>query len=155
MIGSIKGKLLAKHSPQVLVEVSGISYEIELSTATFVAQPELGSEIFLYPHFQVRADAPNLFAFSACDALVKIPGVGKKTADRLVIEMRDRLITSEDGMIESIDITEKNNAKSEAFDALIALGYKTAQVKKLMSSVKGDDLTASDIIRQALKRAND
>lgn len=196
MIGSIKGKLLAKHSPQVLVEASGIGYEIELSTATFVAQPEIGSEIFLYTHFQVREDAQTLFGFSDIDdrqffrnllkingvgaklalailssmtisifeqyvrmedsdALVKIPGVGKKTADRLVIEMRDRLITSEDGVIESVDITEKNNAKSEAFDALIALGYKMAQVKKLMSSVKGDDLTASDIIRQALKRAND
>ena len=196
MIGSIKGKLLAKHSPQVLVEASGIGYEIELSTATFAAQPEIGSEIFLYTHFQVREDAQTLFGFSDIDdrqffrnllkingvgaklalailssmtisifeqyvrmedsdALVKIPGVGKKTADRLVIEMRDRLITSEDGVIESVDITEKNNAKSEAFDALIALGYKTAQVKKLMSYVKGDDLTASDIIRQALKRAND
>lgn len=196
MIGSIKGKLLAKHAPQVLIEAFGVGYEIELPTTNFAVQPEIGDEVFLYTHLQVREDAQTLYGFidiydrqffrnllkingvgaklalailssmtvstfeeyvraEDSDALVKIPGVGKKTAERLVIEMRDRLITSEVTLIDNANHAVRDNPINEAFDALIALGYKSAQVKKLMTSIKGTDLSASDIIRQALKRVND
>ena len=69
--------------------------------------------------------------------------------------MRDRLITSEVTLIDNANHAVRDNPINEAFDALIALGYKSAQVKKLMTSIKGTDLSASDIIRQALKRVND
>ena len=196
MIGSLKGKILIKQAPQVLVETYGIGYEIEVPLNTFIEMPGMGEEIFLYTHLQVREDAHTLFGFSNLNdrhlfrmllkisgvgaklalailsamsvsdfercvrtedsnSLVKIPGVGKKTAERLVIEMRDRLT----GIIDNSSLSHQeigaNNAREEAFDALLALGYKASEIKKLMASIQIDDSTASDIIRRALKKVTD
>ena len=86
--------------------------------------------------------------------LVKIPGVGKKTAERLIIEMRDRLVTddlSSGGVVTPIG--SASDPRGEAFDALVALGYKPAEVKKLLSAVDKDVESAEDIIRSALRTA--
>jgi len=196
MIGSLKGKILIKHVPQVLVETYGIGYEIEVPLNTFIEMPGIGEEIFLYTHLQVREDAHTLFGFSSLNdrhlfrmllkisgvgaklalailsamsvsdfercvrtedsnSLVKIPGVGKKTAERLVIEMRDRLTDIIDNSSLSHQEIGTNNAREEAFDALLALGYKASEIKKLMASIQNDDSTASDIIRRALKKVTD
>ena len=85
--------------------------------------------------------------------LTKIPGVGKKTAERLIIEMRDRVLDkggSDDGTATRRHGMQPD-ARAEAFDALIALGYKPPEVKRLMSSLSADDLSAEDIIRGALQ----
>ena len=196
MIGSLKGKILIKQVPQVLVETYGIGYEIEVPLNTFIEMPGIGEEIFLYTHLQVREDAHTLFGFSSLNdrhlfrmllkisgvgaklalailsamsvsdfercvrtedsnSLVKIPGVGKKTAERLVIEMRDRLTDIIDNSSLSHQEIGTNNAREEAFDALLALGYKASEIKKLMASIQNDDSTASDIIRRALKKVTD
>jgi len=196
MIGSLKGKILIKQVPQVLVETYGIGYEIEVPLNTFIEMPGIGEEIFLYTHLQVREDAHTLFGFSSLNdrhlfrmllkisgvgaklalailsamsvsdfercvrtedsnSLVKIPGVGKKTAERLVIEMRDRLTDIIDNSSLSHQEIGANNAREEAFDALLALGYKASEIKKLMASIQNDDSTASDIIRRALKKVTD
>jgi Holliday junction DNA helicase RuvA len=88
-------------------------------------------------------------------SLVKIPGVGKKTAERLVIEMRDRLTDLMDSPSLGPGTINTNSSREEAFDALMALGYKAAEIKKLMASIKNDDLTASEMIRHALKKVTD
>ena len=88
-------------------------------------------------------------------SLVKIPGVGKKTAERLVIEMRDRLIDLVDSPSTGHQKINANSAREEAFDALLALGYKAPEIKKLMTSIKDDDLTVSQMIRHALKKVVD
>ena len=196
MIGSLKGKILIKQAPQVLIETYGIGYEIELPANTFIEMPKIGEEIFLYTHLQVRENEHTLFGFSNLNdrylfrmllkisgvgaklalailsamsvsdfercvrtedsnTLVKIPGVGKKTAERLVIEMRDRLTDIIDNPSLCHQKVGANNAREEAFDALLSLGYKAAEVKKLMMSIQNDDATASDIIRQALKKVTD
>ena len=64
MIGSIKGKILIKQSPQVLIEVNGIGYEVEVPSTTFIEMPALDQDIFLYTHLQVREDAHTLFGLS-------------------------------------------------------------------------------------------
>ena len=193
MIGSIKGVILLKQAPQVLVDCNGIGYEIETPMTTFVELPEIGSQISFFTHLQVRDDAHIIYGFidlderslfkallkvngvgaklalailsaitvhdferyvttEDSDALVKIPGVGKKTAERLVIEMRDRLIDITNAASMEPNKIKPNNAKEEAFDALLALGYKLSEVKKIMSSIKVDNEKPEDIIRKALKR---
>ena len=84
---------------------------------------------------------------------MRIPGVGKKTADRLVIEMRDKLIDVE-GHAGIEKETESNNARKEAFDALLALGYKLSEVKKIMANIKSDNKKVDEILRIALKQAD-
>lgn len=86
--------------------------------------------------------------------LVKIPGVGKKTAERLIIEMRDRLdVSSESDSLPGPAAGATNDARGEAFEALVALGYKPAEVKRLVAGIDGENLSAEDIIRGALKQA--
>ena len=84
--------------------------------------------------------------------LVKIPGVGKKTAERLIIEMRDKIDKSAIGP-GAQKIAVDSSPRSEAVDALMALGYKAGEVNKLISSMDVDGQTAEDIIRQALRQA--
>jgi Holliday junction DNA helicase RuvA len=84
--------------------------------------------------------------------LVKIPGVGKKTAERLIIEMRDK-IEKTMGAPDASRVTVAASPRSEAVDALLALGYKAGEVNKLIASLDTDGQSAEDIIRQALKQA--
>ena len=83
-------------------------------------------------------------------ALSKIPGIGKKTAERLVIEMRDRI---EPGVGNVVRIDVEKGARAEAIDALVALGYKPAEVNRLMAKLETDGRSAEDIIRSALRQA--
>jgi len=85
--------------------------------------------------------------------LVKIPGVGRKTAERLIIEMRDRLAKSPAAQPGAATHAVANDARSEAFDALVTLGYKPAEVKRLLGNMQTDTLSAEDIIRHALRKA--
>ncbi|MDJ0939622.1 MAG: Holliday junction branch migration protein RuvA [Woeseiaceae bacterium] len=97
------------------------------------------------------ADFNRCIEYEDTTALAKIPGIGKKTAERLVIEMRDRIDKTVGG--EAVRVTVEQGAKAEAVDALIALGYKPAEVNKLVSALETDGKTAEDIIRLALRRA--
>ena len=97
------------------------------------------------------ADFNRCIEYEDTTALSKIPGIGKKTAERLVVELRDRL----DGAATSqpVSVSVDKGAKAEAVDALIALGYRPAEVNKLVSALDTDGLSAEDIIRAALKQA--
>ena len=83
--------------------------------------------------------------------LVKIPGVGKKTAERLIIEMRDRIGSIDERPSTIGGQPETSGARGEAFDALVALGYKPAEAKRLLGAVQQADLSAEDLIRRALQ----
>ena len=84
-------------------------------------------------------------------ALSKIPGIGKKTAERLIIEMRDRIDKSVPGGV--VKLKPEQSAQSEAVDALVALGYKPAEVTKLVGKLDIEGQSAEDIIRLALRQA--
>lgn len=199
MIGRLRGLLLEKKPPQMLVDVHGVGYEIEAPMSTFYQLPEVGSEVVLYTHLIVREDAHALFGFaseterqmfrnlirinsvgaklalsilsgmSADDfsrcvhendtaSLTRLPGVGKKTAERLVIEMRDRLAdweppaparthpAREGGVNEPL-------AEREALSALIALGYKPQEASRLLQHVDSEGMESEAIIKAALKVA--
>lgn len=84
--------------------------------------------------------------------LSKIPGVGRKTAERLIVEMRDRIDTALPATAGSARIGSGASARSEAFDALLSLGYKPNEINKLIGKLDTDNQSAEDIIRQALKQ---
>lgn len=204
MIGRLRGILLEKQPPEVLLDVSGVGYEIQLPMSSFYPLPELGQEAVIYIHFVVREDAQLLYGFTdkheramfrelikvngvgpklalailsgmtanqfvqcinndAVSSLVKLPGVGKKTAERLVVEMKDRLknwsgadlLTPESGGIEldnSIQQAVSNgSAKDEAISALVALGYKPAIAEKTITKVYQAGMNCESLIRCSLK----
>ena len=201
MIGRIKGELIDKQPPQLLIDVNGVGYEVEASMTTFYQLPEVGQQVTLHTHFVVREDAQLLYgfaslqdrvlfrslikvngvgpklaltilsgietdAFVACvhdgdtAALVKLPGVGKKTAERLIIEMRDRLkdwqvsdasSSSLGSNVVSLSGVDKVSARQEAESALMALGYKPQQASKAVALVVEEGLSSEELIRRALK----
>ncbi|MDH3748460.1 MAG: Holliday junction branch migration protein RuvA [Gammaproteobacteria bacterium] len=96
------------------------------------------------------SDFNRCIEYEDASALSKIPGIGKKTAERLIIEMRDRIDTNAGNVVR---INVEKGAKSEAVDALVALGYKPAEVNKLIAKLDVDGQSAEDIIRLALRQA--
>ncbi len=197
MIGHIRGKLVAKSPPTLLVDVNGVGYELEAPMSTIFELPETGREVTLVTHFHVREDAQILFGFltqaerglfrlllkvngvgakmalailssmnpaefRGCilagdqAALIKIPGIGKKTAERLIVEMRDRL-EKESGLGVAAPAAGSapaaNDPVAEATEALMALGYKPAEASRMVRAVPAQGLGSEEIIRQALKGA--
>ncbi len=189
MIGSLKGKLIEKQPPRVVVEAGGVGYEVEVPMSTAFALPEVGAEVSLLTHLVVRDDAHLLFGFATkaerdlFRALIKIngvgpklaltvlsgisrdafvvcvrdgdvaqltrlPGIGKKTAERLIVELKDRF----DGA-DAIGGTAVATPAAEAARALESLGYKESEAAKMVQGVGKDATTAEDIIRRALQRA--
>jgi len=194
MIGQLRGILIHKQAPDLLLDVAGVGYELLASITTFIDLPELQNEVTLFTHLIVREDAHTLYAFSSQKeralfrtllkvngvgpkmalaivsgmtvdefsqlihgndvvGLTRLPGVGKKTAERLIIEMRDRLPepdTQSDSSNNKLTLSIRN-LEEEAVAALMALGYKPAQASKMVSSSSGENLSVEEIVRKALK----
>ncbi|MCB1842243.1 MAG: Holliday junction branch migration protein RuvA [Halioglobus sp.] len=199
MIGSIRGKLVAKRPPDILVEVGGVGYELQVPLTTLFQLPETGCDVALVTHFVVREDAQLLYGFiheddrslfrqlirvsgvgpklaltilSGMDAasfarcvhaddvasLVALPGVGKKTAERLLVEMRDKLeewlgAPAQGGAgIPSPVRSRASELVADAEGALIALGYKPQEASRMVAAVNDDSVSSSEeLIRRALK----
>ena len=202
MIGRLRGKIIEKMSPEILIECHGVGYEVTMPMTSIYALPELNQQATLYTHFVVREDAQLLYGFAnkverklfrllikvngvgpklalailsgmsadqfvSCvvhddlSTIVKIPGVGKKTAERLLIEMRDRLkdwqTDSTDALAHMMpsDVKQTSNfvsdAKGDAINALVSLGYSQQQADKAVKSVFTSDKSSEDLIRNALK----
>lgn len=198
MIGLLRGKVIFKQPPELLLDVNGVGYEVLASMNTFYGLPiDQSTDVTLYTHLAVREDAQTLYGFSSQEernlfrqllkvngvgpkmalaivsgmtttelqqvihagditALSRIPGVGKKTAERLIIELRDRLpkpsVEAASGQTyETSPVIAAHNAQDEAVNALLALGYKQNQAEKMVARFKGQDLSVEDMIRLSLK----
>ncbi|MHA6205333.1 Holliday junction branch migration protein RuvA [Dyella soli] len=196
MIGRLRGVLISKQPPWLLVEVGGVGYELEAPMSTIYDLPGTGKEVVLLTHYAVKEDSVALYGFlheaertlfrnlqkvsgigakialavlsgvSTQDfarlvqtgdvvALTKIPGIGKKTAERMVIELRDRV----DGLATALPGSGARgngvalDPAGEATVALQQLGYKPAEVARLVQKVASDGDTAESIIRKALRAA--
>jgi Holliday junction DNA helicase RuvA len=197
VIGRISGTLLHKRPPEILVDVAGVGYELQVPMTTLFQLPALGETVTLVTHHAVREDAHTLYGFVAerdrelfrylikvsgvgpklaltilsgmdsdsfartvqagdLAALVALPGVGKKTAERLLIEMRDRL----SGWLELLGDTAEGaglpavaqNKLSDAEEALVTLGYKPAEAARMVARVDNSAITDSEeLIRLALR----
>ena len=199
MIGFIRGRLVDKHPPDILLDVGGIGYELQVPMTTLFQLPAVGEELTLLTHFVVREDAQLLYgfaeeedrrlfrelikvngvgpklalallsgmdarAFASClqrddvSTLVAVPGVGKKTAERLLIEMRDKAgkwLEELSPNLSNTPVTRMSasmNNKSEAEQALVALGYKSSEAARLVAAVEKDGIDSSEeLIRRALQ----
>ena len=196
MIGFLRGQIINKQPPLLLLGVQGVGYEIEAPMTTFYALPEVGAEVEIYTHLVVRDDAHLLFGFASenerylfrtlikvngvgakmaltilsgietdefvlCiqnnDAarLTKLPGVGKKTAERLIIEMRDRLDNLPEMKVHKARATANHQIDpvDEAVGALIGLGYKPPEASRFVLAVADDSMNSEELIRAALKNS--
>jgi len=201
MIGRLRGKLLSKHPPELLLDVVGVGYEVEAPMSTFYQLPGIGEDVVLHTHMVVREDAQLLYGFytlaerrmfrsliringvgpklgltilsgiSADEfnraifdndvaALTGLPGVGKKTAERLVVELRDKLDAgfmsstgALSGAVPAGAEAETSNPVGDAVSALIALGYKAPEASRMVRAVDAGGLVAEEIIRAALQAA--
>lgn len=201
MIGRLRGTIIEKQPPKVLIEVGGIGYDVFMPMTCFYELPENGREVIVLTHFSVREDAQILYGFnqeqerelfrelikvngvgpklalailsgmsaaqfiSAVEqgeikTLVKLPGVGNKTAQRLIVEMKDRLKhfgeqSSNVSLVSDLDSVQRsaNQIESEAVSALIALGYKPQEASRIINKVINPDMNCETLIREALKSA--
>lgn len=204
MIGRLQGVLLSKQPPEILIDVHGVGYEVQLPMTCFYELPNVGEVATVYTHFVVREDAQLLYGFidtkertlfrelikangvgpklaltilsgmSAAQfmqcvkfedvtSLVKLPGVGKKTAERLVVELRDKLaklsLSSDSDISDAFNKPEStgdtiiavDDVKEEAMSALMALGYKAPQASQAINRVFEESMTSEALIREALR----
>ncbi len=193
MIGLLRGKILGKQPPRVLLEVQGVGYEVDAPMTTFYDLPDVGAEVILYTHLAVREDAHTLYGFTtltdrdlfrsllkvngvgarlalgilsgmnartfiACvqggdaAALVKLPGIGKKTAERLIIELRDRLDALAPATVPSgTPVVAASSPVDEAVSALVGLGYKAQEASSMVRVIDTTNMSSEDIIRSALQ----
>ncbi len=196
MIGRIRGLLVEKHPPRVLVECHGVGYEIDAPMSTIWALPELNQEVVLHTQLVVREDAHHLYGFATLaeralfqgllkvsgigarmalavlsgmqveefvlcvqrgDAtrLTNLPGIGKKTAERLIVEMRDRVTdwSATAGLPVSnvAAAAPSGEAVADAVSGLIALGYKPQEASRLVHGLDTDGKSSEAIIREVLR----
>ena len=195
MIGHLKGTLLAKRAPTLVVDVHGVGYELDAPMTTFYDLPEAGENVTVFTHLVVRDDAHLLFAFSDLpqrdvfrsllkvsgvgprvalailstlstqdfyDAvtdndisrLTRVPGIGRKTAERLIVEMRDRVLRQieERGPAPAAALDRRENPVEDAVSALMALGYKPAEAGRAIRDIGAEGLTSEELIRRALRQ---
>jgi holliday junction DNA helicase RuvA len=175
MIAHLRGKLLAKHPNQAIVETGGVGYDVTITVPTFSDLPGIGGEVTLHIHTHVREDLIALYGFlrpaekrlfeklitvsgigpklaitilsgMAADEMVnairghdiarltRIPGIGKKTAERMVLELRDKLPA--EGVAESAVMPSMNPVEEDVLSALVNLGYQRASAERALASVE-------------------
>lgn len=200
MIGRLRGNLIEKQPPYLLVDVMGVGYELQAPMTTFYRLPAIGGEVTLHTHLSITENLHQLFGFidqrdrslfrtlikvngvgpklaiailsgmesddiARCvrdnniKALTKVPGIGTKTAERLVIELRDRLKnwdmphSDHSAHSEIQQLATNNDVYAEAESALIALGYKPVDAAKMIASASKQkpDAKSEELIRLALR----
>ena len=189
MIGRLSGTLVEKNPPQILLDVQGVAYELDVPMSTFYNLPNTGDRITLFTHLVVREDAHLLFGFGSeherrafrqlikisgigartalsvlsglsvaelaqavtlqeSGRLTKIPGIGKKTAERLLLELKDKLgadLTTAVGIHRAAPVT------SDVLNALLALGYSDKEALRAVKQLP-EGVAVADGIKQALKQ---
>jgi len=193
MIGRLRGILVYKQPPGLMIDVGGVGYELEAPMSTIYDLPEIGREVTLFTHHAVKEDSVALYGFlleaerrlfrdlqkvtgigakialavlsgvsvdafarlvQAADvvALTRVPGIGKKTAERIVVELRDRVAGGSSSVGRSAGAVPTDPV-SEASVALAALGYKPVEVSRMVAQSTEPGDSAETIIRKALRSA--
>lgn len=198
MISRLRGILLEKSPPHLLLDVSGVGYAVQAPMSTFYHLPEVGQEVCLLTHLVIREDAHLLYGFlksqdrqlfrdlirvngigpkialailsgiepiqfvncvmeNKAENLVRIPGIGKKTAERLLVEMRDRLknweqVGTEYSKAIGEQVMLRANPLQEAVSALVSLGYKPQEASRAVSQLDmPPESSCEELIRAALQ----
>ena len=195
MIGHLKGKVISKSPPEVLLEVQGIGYEVLCPMSTIYELDNLSNDVLLFTHLSIKEDAHTLFGFITkdeknvfrelirvngvgpkvalailsnlsvhslvecistedADLLAKTPGIGKKTALKLIVELQDRLSKLDlvGSLANSIEIKQNSNPNSkQAIEALQSLGFKAKEANRMVSKIEDQELSTEQLIRLALQ----
>ena len=195
MIGHLKGKIISKSPPEVLLEVQGIGYEVLCPMSTIYELDNLYDDVLLFTHLSIKEDAHTLFGFITkdeknvfrelirvngvgpkvalailsnlsvhslvecistedADLLAKTPGIGKKTALKLIVELQDRLSKLDlvGSLANSIEIKQNSNPNSQqAIEALQSLGFKAKEANRMVSKIEDQELSTEQLIRLALQ----
>jgi Holliday junction DNA helicase RuvA len=194
VIGLLRGKILSKQPPRLLIDVHGVGYEVDAPMTTFYELPASGEEVTLFTHLAVREDAHTLYGFARASdrelfrsllkvngvgarlaltilsgmqpdefvrcvqednsaALVRLPGVGKKTAERLIIELRDRLegVAALPASAGADVPVAAGSPVEDAVSALVGLGYKPQEANRMVRAIDTGALSSEEIIRAALQ----
>ncbi len=199
MIGRLRGLLVLKKPPFLVVELGGLGYDVQVPMSTIYQLPPIGSEVILLTHFYVREDLQVLYGFiqeqertlfralikisgvgpkmalailsgmsvsqfiqcvdqRLVENLMRLPGVGRKTAERLIIEMAGKLALNQGEEALSRQLFEQtthqplqNTPSEEAISALIALGYKPSEATKMIQAMQPTEASTEDLIRRALQ----
>ena len=191
MISRLTGVLLEKQPPQIVIDVHGVGYEVEVSMQTFYTLPALGENVQLFTQLIVREDAHLLFGFadkaerSTFRQLLKVsgigaktalgilsamtadelahaiskedvkrlssaPGIGKKTAERMVLELRGKLVHSGGADLSLFATSAPNDTSEDVVSTLLALGYSEREARAAIKSLP-TDVDVSEGVRLALK----
>ncbi|MDR2876616.1 MAG: Holliday junction branch migration protein RuvA [Chromatiales bacterium] len=200
MIGRLRGKLIHKQAPFVLIDVGGVGYEVEATSGALFRLPAAGEECVIYIHMTVREDAHLLYGFADlaertlfrelikvngvggrmalaivssmtvnefarsviegdARALTRVPGVGKKSAERLIVELRDRMSEqwappgSSAASLPRSDVQIEADPMQEAAIALGALGYKPHEASRMLRAIDARGKSSEELIRGALQQA--
>jgi len=194
MIGRLRGRVVSKTPPWLLLEVNGVGYELMAPMGVFYHLPEGESEVMLFTHYAHKDDSVALYGFlhdserqlfrqvqkvsgvgaktalallsgvnvsefsrliqaSDIAALTRIPGIGKKTAERMVVELRDKLQVVPHENATAVPSSPANEALNEAITALQQLGYKSAEAAKMARNAMTEGDATAVIIRKALQAA--
>ncbi|HET9340710.1 MAG TPA: Holliday junction branch migration protein RuvA [Casimicrobiaceae bacterium] len=189
MIGRLTGILLEKNPPQILLDVHGVAYEVDVPMSTFYNLPDTGAKVTLHTHLVVREDAHLLYGFGTeherrafrqlmrisgigakialavlsglsvaelasaitlqeSGRLTKIPGIGRKTAERILLELKDKLAAD---VTTAVGVHRAPPVSSDILNALLALGYSDREAVAAVKDLP-EGVTVTDGIRQALKR---
>lgn len=198
MIGQIRGIIVQKQPPQLIIDVHGVGYEIDAPMGTFYQLPDIGKEVTLLTHFVVREDAQLLYGFytqherrlfrtllkvngvgpkmaltilssatpdefvrcvtnNDTASLTRLPGVGKKTAERLVVEMRDKLkewslpTGGEGAVLARSEVQGRQQIFQDAVSALVSLGYKQQEANRVVTKIDDGQSISEELIRRALR----
>ena len=195
MIGHLKGKIISKSPPEVLLEVQGIGYEVLCPMSTIYELDNLSDDVLLFTHLSIKEDAHTLFGFITkdeknvfrelirvngvgpkvalailsnlsvhslvecistedADLLAKTPGIGKKTALKLIVELQDRLskLDLAGSIANPIEIKQNSNPNSkQAIEALQSLGFKSKEANRMVSKIEDQELSTEQLIRLALQ----
>ncbi|MFL6623358.1 MAG: Holliday junction branch migration protein RuvA [Sulfurifustis sp.] len=193
MIGRLRGTLVRKEPPTLLVDVGGVGYELEAPMTTFYDLPAVGEIVMLYTHLVVREDAHLLFGFGResqrrqfrallkisgvgprvalavlsgltedelvrcvsdgdLTRLTQVPGIGRKTAERLIVELRDKLTGEAAPLPPAVaGSAVARDPAAEAVSALIALGYKPQEASRVVRGLPTQGQSTEELIRQALR----
>jgi Holliday junction DNA helicase RuvA len=200
VIGSLRGTLIAKDPPNLVVEAGGVGYELEAPLSTWTRLPETGQQLFLRTHLVIREDQHLLFGFATeaerrlfrdllkvtgvgarialailsgisvegfvrcvqqrdAAALTKVPGVGRKTAERLILDLRERveqMAAAGLGPAAAAPAAPAETATpaGEVVDALLALGYKPAEARRMVEQARpAESDSTAELLRAALRTA--
>ena len=156
MIGRLRGIIIEKQPPLVLIEVGGVGYEVHMPMTCFYELPEAGQEAIVFTHFVVREDAQLLYGFNnkqertLFKELIKTNGVGPKLALAILSGMSAQQF---DLVLTSPASPATDDAEQEAVAALVALGYKPQEASRMVSKIARPDASSETLIREALRAA--